>query len=114
MGIIEAVGRNGQIQFDGKTVTIRRDGFFGRGVHGRGEKTLFLRQIGGVQLKPSGALTNGFFQLTIPGEIATTRAAKGSRTFDAANDENAVIFNKKQQPLFEALRAAIVGALADA
>lgn len=112
MSTINAAGRNGQIQFDGKTVTIRREGFFGRAGHGRGDKMIPVRQIAGVQMKPSGALTNGFLQLTVPGEISTTKASKGSRTMDAANDENAVIFTKKQQPEFEALRDAILDALA--
>ncbi|HWU28024.1 MAG TPA: DUF4429 domain-containing protein [Microbacterium sp.] len=112
MSIIEAAGRNGQIHFDGKTVTIRREGFFGRAGHGRGEKMIPIRQIAGVQMKPSGALTNGFIQLAVPGEISTTKALKGGRTMDAANDENAVIFTKKQQPQFEALRDAIRDAVA--
>lgn len=112
MSTIDAAGRNGQIVFDGKTVTIRREGFFGRAGHGRGEKSIPLGHIAGVQLKPSGALTNGFFQLTVPGEISSTRASKGSRTMDAAKDENAVIFTKKQQSEFEELRDAIVSAIA--
>ena len=109
---ITAQGRNGQVRFDGKTVTITREGFAARATHGRGEKSIPLRHVAGVQLKPVALLTTGFIQFTVPGELASSKQ-KGSRTFDATKDENAVVFTKKHEPEFIALRDAIQAAIAD-
>ena len=109
---LTAKGRNGQVTFDGKTVTITREGAAARLTHGRGEKMLALRQIAAVQLKPVGLLTAGYIQFTIPGELGNERQ-KGSRTFDATKDENSVVFLKKSEPEFIALRDAVRAAIAD-
>ncbi len=109
---VTAQGRNGQIAFDGKTVTIAREGFAARATHGRGEKMLSLRQIAAVQLKPVSLLTAGYIQFTVPGEVSNNKS-KGGRTFDAPKDENSVVFLKKQEPEFIALRNAIQTAIAD-
>lgn len=110
--VIAASGRNGQVEFDGKTVTIRREGFAARASHGRGDKMLPIRQIAGVQLKPVAMLTAGFIQFTVPGEMSS-RNRKSGRTLDATKDENAVVFLKKDEPDFVALRDAIQRAIAD-
>lgn len=111
--VLVANGRNGQVHFDGRTVTITREGFAARATHGRGEKSIPLRHIAAVQFKPVALLTTGYIQFTVPGELASTRRSKGSRTIDAASDENSVIFLKKQQPEFEALKDAVRSAIAD-
>ncbi|MFE9906424.1 DUF4429 domain-containing protein [Streptomyces achromogenes] len=108
--MIHASGQGGQMAFDGQYVTITRNGFLGRATHGRGEKRLHIASISSVQWKPPGALTNGFIQLSLGG--ADRQALKGSRTMDAAKDENSVVFTKKQQPEFQALRAALEQAIA--
>ena len=112
MGKITATGRNGQVTFDGKTLTITREGINARVTHGRGEKMLALRQIAAVQLKPVSLLTAGYIQFTVPGEMSNNKG-KGSRAFDAAKDENSVLFLKKQEPEFVALRNAIQSAIAE-
>lgn len=108
---ITAEGRNGQVSFDGKTVTITREGAAARATHGRGEKSIPLRQIAAVQFKPNSFATVGFIQFTIPGEMSNNRR-KGGRTIDAAKDENAVTFAKKVEPDFIALKTAVQDALA--
>lgn len=110
---ISAQGRNGQVYFDGKTVTIKREGFAARATHGRGEKNIPLRNIAAIQMKPVTFATAGFIQFTVPGEISTTTAMKGKRGLTAAQDENSVLFLKKHEPDFIALRDAIQSALAD-
>ncbi|MBE7953621.1 MULTISPECIES: DUF4429 domain-containing protein [Microbacterium] len=110
--VIAAQGRNGHVSFDGKTVTITREGFAARISHGRGEKSIPLRQIAAVQMKPVSLMTTGFIQFTVPGEISS-KTQKGGRGLDAAADENAVLFLKKQEPEFIALGAAIKSALAE-
>lgn len=109
---ITAKGRNGQVTFDGRTVTITREGAAARVTHGRGDKMLALRQIAAVQLKPVSMMTVGFIQFTVPGEMSNNKR-KGSRAFDANKDENAVTFVKKQEPEFVALRNAIQTAIAE-
>lgn len=108
--MIEAAGQGGQMQFDGQYVTITRNGFLARATHGRGDKKIPLTAISAVQWKPAG-MTNGFIQLSIGG--ADRQAAKGGRTMNAAKDENSVVFTRKQQPAFEALRAALEQAIAE-
>jgi len=109
---ISAKGRNGQVTFDGKAVTIKREGLAARATHGRGEKAIPLRHITGIHMKPVSLLTTGFIQFTVPGEISD-HAGKGARTFNAAKDENSVVFLKSQEPAFAALRTAIQSALID-
>lgn len=111
--VIAAHGRNGQVYFDGKTVTIKREGIAGRITHGRGDKSIALRHIAGMQMKPVSMMTAGFIQFTVPGEISSTAAMKGKRGLTAAEDENSVLFLKKQEPEFVALRDAIQSAIAD-
>lgn len=109
--MITAVGRNGQVSFDGRTVTITREGAAARATHGRGEKSIPIRQIAAVQFKPNSFATVGFIQFTVPGEMSKNRG-KGGRTMDAAKDENAVLFSKKAEQDFLNLKAAVQSALA--
>jgi hypothetical protein len=108
---MEAKGKTGRIEFDGEYVTIHRDSFLARSTVGKGQKRLHVAQITAVQWKPAGAVVNGFIQFTVPG--GNERRSKfGSQTNDAAKDENSVVFTKKQEPAFEALRSAVDGAIA--
>lgn len=109
---LTAKGRNGQVTFDGKTVTITRDGFLARSTHGSGEKSLPIRQIAAVQFKSPSLMTAGFIQFSVPGETSN-RKGKGARTFDAASDENSVLFLKKNEDDFRAVKDAIQSAIAD-
>ncbi len=100
----------GQISFDGTFVEIAKRGVAAL-VGASGAKRIPLASVTAVQLKPAGILANGFIQLTISGGNERT-ARYGRQTFDAANDENSVIFTRKQQPEFEALRDALEHAMA--
>ena len=60
------------------------------------EKEISLDQVAGAQFKPATAFVNGFIRLSIVGQ---TEPEGGG--FDAAQDENAVMFTSKQQPGFE-------------
>jgi hypothetical protein len=111
MIMIEVRGQGGQVQFDGQNIVITRKGFLARTTIGKGEKRLHISQIAAVQWKPAGPFVNGFIQFTLPGGIER-RSAFGSQTARAAQDENSVIFTKKQQPEFEKLRAALDQAIA--
>ncbi|MDH6134408.1 hypothetical protein P3T37_003811 [Kitasatospora sp. MAA4] len=109
--MIDAVGKTGQVHFDGQYVTITRNGFRARSIIGKGEKRLHIAQIAAVQWKPAAFAVNGFIQFTFPG----ARELKGSmrRQGNAAiRDENCVVFSRAQQPSFERLREALDDAMA--
>ena len=109
--MITANGHNGQVTFDGTFVTITRSGFLARATVGKGEKRLPIGSITGVQWKPASAMVNGFIQFTVPGGNEV-RSHVGSQTRSAGQDENSVIFMRKQSAEFEALRAAVEQAIA--
>ncbi|WP_234340415.1 DUF4429 domain-containing protein [Streptomyces sp. TP-A0875] len=106
-----AKGTGGQLRFDGQYVTFEHKGFLARTTTGKGEKRLHISQISAVQWKPAGMVVNGFIQFTIPGGNEV-RSSFGSQTFSAVEDENSVVFNRNQQPAFDAMRAAIDEAIA--
>lgn len=109
--LLTAKGLNGQVTFDGKTVTIARGRL--QSTHGPGTRTIPVSRITGVEVKTPSVFTGGgAFTLHIPGATeARTRFGAGRRN-DRQN-ENTVQFNgKKQLRAFEALRDAIVAALA--
>lgn len=110
--MIMAKGHNGTVEFDGDFVTINRTGALARLSVGKGSKRIPLASISAVQLKPAGALVNGFISFSMAG--GTERRSKfGSQTTDAVNDENSVIITKKQMPEFEQLRAAVEQAIVE-
>ena len=109
---MEVKGVNGTVVVDGGFVTIQRKGFLARSGVGKGEKRIPLRQITAVQFKPAGAMISGFIQFSLGGGTER-RSAFGRQSFDAASDENSVMFTKKQQPEFEELRAAIEQGIAE-
>ena len=109
--MLEVKGHNGQIIFDGQTITITRRGILGRMTVGKGQKTIHIAQISGVQWKPAGPFVNGFIQFTVPGGNER-RSQFGAQTTTAVNDENSVVFTTKHQAAFEQLRDAVNQAIA--
>lgn len=109
---VTAKGRNGTVSFDGKSITIERSGFLARSTVGKGRKRLALRHISSVQVKPASVMMNGFIEFTIAGGNEN-RSRFGGQTKDAAHNENAVIFTKKQQSDFETLRDAVEDAIVE-
>jgi hypothetical protein len=98
------------VTFDGNFLSINRKGFLARATVGKGEKRIPLGSITAVQLKPAGAMVNGFIQFTVAGGNEA-KSKFGSQTMDAVKDENSVVFTKKQQAAFEALRDDIEQAI---
>ena len=107
---IEAQGHNGTVLFDGQFVTLRRKGVLARMSVGKGEKRIPLRSINAVQIKPAGPVMNGFIEFSLGGGDER-RSQFGRQTADAVNNENAVMFTRKQQPAFDQLRAAVEQAI---
>lgn len=105
-----AAGVGGYCSFDGQFLTIQHVGLLGRLTVGKGVKRLPVRSIAAVQVKPAGALVNGFIQFTIPGGNEV-RSEFGRQTRDAASDENSIVFNLSQQAAFLAFRDALEAAI---
>ncbi|MBN9108547.1 MAG: DUF4429 domain-containing protein [Pseudonocardia sp.] len=101
--------RGGKVIFDGRFVEIAKKGLAAF-TSASGSKRIPVKAITAVQIKPAGAMTNGFIQFTIPGGNES-RATYGRQTRAAVADENSVIFTKKQQPEFEKMRALIENAM---
>lgn len=103
-------GRGGEIEFDGHFITIRHTGALGRMSVGKGDKRIPITSITAVQIKPAGAMVNGYIQFTLPGGNEK-RSGFGKQTIDAAGDENSVIFTKNQEDDFLKLRDAVEKAM---
>lgn len=86
--LIKFEGKNGQIDLYKDKLIIRREGFWAALGHGftKGDKTIYLNQITGIQLKLGGLLV-GYIQFTLPGGIENKKGA-----LSATEDENSVTF----------------------
>ena len=105
--MIQAKGHNGQIQFDGVNVTISRKGVLGFLTQGlKGDKVIKATAITSVQFKKVGMITSGYIQFSLMGG----GESKGG-VFDATQDENTVMFVKKQEKDFERIRDAVQAVL---
>lgn len=94
--LLELNGVNGQLELYEDKVIIKRRGALAKMTQGftKGDKTIYLNQISGIQFKPGGNLVNGYMQFTMPGGNEKTKGA-----FDAAKDENSVMFRKADNNL---------------
>ncbi len=98
-----ATGINGRIEVIGDRIKISRKGIGSFFTHGlQGEKEILISQISAIQVKPASMLTNGYLQFGFLG----SQESKGG-IFQAAQDENTVMFKKSQQPEFEAIKGEI-------
>jgi hypothetical protein len=102
MAALSTKGVNGQVVIDGDWLTIERKGFFGRVGHAKGDRRIPLGSITAVQVRPAGIFANGFIRFTVPGSPELRGGLQ-----NATQDENAVIFNKKQAGEFEQLRRTV-------
>ncbi|MFD5034685.1 SHOCT domain-containing protein [Streptomyces sp. NPDC058405] len=81
----------------------------GRG-HVQRHRTALCHDAHTNKWKPAGPIMNGFIQFTLPG--GNERLSHfGSQTSSAGKDENSVVFDKKRQPEFEALRSDVEAAI---
>ena len=98
-----ADGVNGKLAFDGDKIIISRKGFIAFLLHGlKGEKSIMLGSISSIQFKEAGNLTNGYIQFAFHGGSE----AKGG-IFQSTQDENSILFTKKQQANFKKIQQHI-------
>lgn len=93
---------SGTLTIDDTSVMIKRTRMQSIGPKARGEKRIPITSIGAVQWRDANSVTSGYIQFTIAGAVE-----RSGGVFKAANDENSVLFTKKQQPEFEAIRAHV-------
>lgn len=92
----ELKGVNGILELYENKIVIKRKGITAKMTQGffKGDKTIYLKQITGIEVKPGGLLLSGYIQFTIPGG---NEAKKG--IVQAQNDENTLMFAKKNNEL---------------
>ncbi len=105
--VITAKGYLGSITFDGKFVTVISTSR----VAGKGAKRVPLSAIVAIEVKPAGFGTRGFLRIETAGQQGRVYRSAQKRTKAAFENENAVLFNRKTQADFLALRDAIEDAL---
>lgn len=97
-------GVNGQLELYSDKVTIKRKGALAKMTQGffKGDKTIYLKQITGIQIKPGTNFTNGYIQFTVPGGNESTKGL-----MNATQDENTVMFAKKHNDLVNQIKVKI-------
>ena len=91
-------GSTGQLRIFEHKIDIIRDCWRARAI-GLGDKTIFIKDITGVELKKPGILSDGFFTLTIPGS-AGNEIIGGKR--GKTTDENSIAFAKNYNEFVKA------------
>ncbi|WP_372406754.1 DUF4429 domain-containing protein [Streptomyces luteireticuli] len=99
------------VGFDGFFLTLVHNNVFHRATCGMGEKRIPVLQLGSVRWKSAGRFGPGFIQFALTG-ATEKRSLFGRQVWDAAGDENALLFSHRQQPAFREIRKAVEKALA--
>lgn len=107
--LMAAKGQNGTLLLLADRIRISRTGVMAKLQHGAaGDKDILIRQIASIQYKNAG-LTTGYIQFAF---LGGQEAKKG--VLQAQNDENTITFQKKHQPEFDALKAALEAKMSEA
>lgn len=90
--LMEFIGLNGQLELYEDKIIFKRKGVMSKLSQGftKGDKTIYIKQISGIDLKLGGNLINGYIQFTLPGGNE-----KRGGAFQATQDENTMMFKKK-------------------
>ena len=101
--ILEAIGVNGELEVYENKIIITRKGWIARTVHSKkGDKIILINQIESIQFKPWDRWQNGYIQFVLSGGYL----ANGNISI-AVKDENTIMFNQKQQEIFEEAKRTI-------
>lgn len=104
--VITAQGLTGSVEFDGNTIIIKKNAV--------GDKFIPIKQLTALHLHPKTFLGgNAYIEFSHAGAMEHRHKVTGglSQMMDQVRNENMILFNKKQQPQFIALRDAILEAL---
>ena len=102
--LMELKGVNGQLELHEDKVVIKREGLRAKLTQGlfKGDKTIYLNQISGIQVKAASTLVNGYIQFSLSGGNEGTRGI-----FQAGQDENSVMFDKKNNEIVTEIKSKI-------
>ena len=97
-------GVNGQLELYPNKVVIKRKGALAKMTQGffKGDKEIYIKQISGIQVKMGTGLTNGYIQFTLSGGNESTKGL-----LKATQDENTVMFSKKENETVEQIKFKI-------
>lgn len=101
MNEFTAKGVNGQVHLNGDKIVITRTGLLAKLSFGSSTKEILIKNISAIQMKDAG-WTNGYLQFVFTG----SQESKG-RMFDAAKDENSIVFNTWQKKEFHTIKKLI-------
>jgi len=92
--LLELNGVNGQLELYDDRIIIKRAGALAKLTQGffKGEKSIYLNQISGIQVKLGSFFTNGYIQIVLMGSQESKQGI-----LDATHDENTVMFNQKEK-----------------
>ncbi len=102
--LYELKGINGQLELYEDKIIIKRKGALSKMTQGffKGDKTIYINQITGIQVKPGTLWTNGYIQITVPGGIESKKGL-----LDAIHDENSVVFTGENNELVNQIKSKI-------
>lgn len=102
--ILELNGVNGQLELFEDRIIIKRKGALSKLTQGffKGDKTVYLNQMSGIQVKLGSLFINGYIQIILLGSQESKRGI-----LDATKDENTVVFNQKDNELVSNIRKKI-------
>jgi hypothetical protein len=96
-------GSNGTVVVEQNALRIRRKGFANILTQGlQRERVIPLTSIRAIQFKEAGRWMAGYIQFSVVGAID-----RPGGIMEATKDENAVLFERSQQPAFEELRRVV-------
>jgi hypothetical protein len=100
---IIGIGTNGKLIVYESTIELKREGMWDRMLGLYGSKEIAISSITSIQFKKPGFLTNGFIQFAFSGSSEN----KGGGVFEAAKDENTVVFTNEHLAVFEKIKNII-------
>jgi hypothetical protein len=105
--IMEVQGIAGALQLLPNKIRIVRKGISAFLTHGlKGDKEIQISSISSIQFKPTDWLTNGYIQFSFMGGQEAQRGI-----YQAAQDENTVLFRTEHEAAFKKIKAAIEEAM---
>lgn len=101
--LMEIKGVTGQIKVYRDRIIITRKGYPAMITHfGAGEKTLFFKHIGGLQVKLATMINRGYISFHVPGF-----SSDPSNAFEAVGDSNSVTFKRSSNAQIQKLQEMI-------
>ena len=109
--MIQALGTNGSIQFDGRFVTVQPKGGLIGAFSGKSAVRLPLKSIASVEWGQPTAMKNGYIRICTNGMMPLQGTPLRPAFMDAGSDPNSIVFARKHLDQFSAFRDELEEAL---